>query len=188
MIYQRLCETVMFWQTPQSYSQISVLGCLSFPTKPSEFAGPHADLWKQAVVNTWIELGPSHSLPTLPLLLLGSSHTPFSELLGGPHSWVSWSQCTAANPHLGHSCLQSFPASGSFPMNQFFPSGGQSIGVSASASILPMNIKDWFPLGLTGLISLQSNGLSRVFSTTTVQKHQFFSAQLSSQYNSHIHT
>ena len=102
MIYQRLCETVMFWQTPQSYSQISVLGCLSFPTKPSEFAGPHADLWKQAVVNTWIELGPSHSLPTLPLLLLGSSHTPFSELLGGPHSWVSWSQCTAANPHLGH--------------------------------------------------------------------------------------
>lgn len=102
MIYQRLCETAMFWQTPQSYSQISVLGCLSFPTKPSEFAGPHADLWKQAVVNTWTELGPSDSLPTLPLLLLGSSHTPFSELLGGPHSWVSWSQCTAANPHLGH--------------------------------------------------------------------------------------
>ena len=86
------------------------------------------------------------------------------------------------------SCLQSFPASGSFPMSQFFPSGGQSIGVSASASILPKNIKDWFPLGLTGLISLQSNGLSRVFSTTTVQKHQFFGAQLSSQSNSHIHT
>ena len=77
------------------------------------------------------------------------------------------------------SCLQSFPASGSFPMSQFFPSGGQSIGASASASVLPMNIHDWFPLGLTGWISLQSKGLSRVFSNTTVQKHQFFSAQLS---------
>ena len=75
------------------------------------------------------------------------------------------------------SCLQYFPASGSFPMNQFFASGGQSIVVSAS--VLPMIIQDWFPLGLTGLISLQSNGLSRVFSNTTVQKHQFLSAQLS---------
>ena len=77
------------------------------------------------------------------------------------------------------SCLQSFPASGSFPMSQFFASGGQSIGASASASVLPMNIQDWFPLGWTGWISLQSKGLSRVFSNTTVQKHQFFSAQLS---------
>ena len=77
------------------------------------------------------------------------------------------------------SCLQSFPASGSFLMSQFFTSGGQSIGVSASASVLPMNIQDWFLLGLTVLISLQSKGLSRVFSNTTVQKHQFFSAQLS---------
>ena len=75
--------------------------------------------------------------------------------------------------------LQSFPASGSFPMSQLFSSDGQSIGVSASASVLPMNIQDWFPLGLTGWISLQSRGLSRVFSNTTVQKHQFFSAQLS---------
>ena len=76
-------------------------------------------------------------------------------------------------------CLQSFPASGSFPMSQFFPSGGQSIGVSASALDLPMNIQNWFPLGWAGWISLQSKGLSRVFSNTTVQKHQFFSAQLS---------
>ena len=75
------------------------------------------------------------------------------------------------------SYLQSFPASGSFLMSQFFTSGSQSIG--ASASVLPINIQGWFPLGLTGLISLQSNGLSRVFSNTTVQKHQFFSAQLS---------
>jgi len=71
------------------------------------------------------------------------------------------------------SCLQSFPSSGSFPINQFFASGGQSIGASASASVLPMNIQDWFPLGLTGLISLQPKGLSRVFSNTTVQKYQF---------------
>ena len=76
--------------------------------------------------------------------------------------------------------LQPFPASVSFPMSQFFASGGWSIGVSALASVLAMNIQDWFPLGLTGLTSLQSKGLSRVFSNTTVQKHQFFSAQLSS--------
>ena len=75
--------------------------------------------------------------------------------------------------------LQSFPASGSFQISQFFTSGGQSIGVSASTSVLPMNIQDWFTLGWTGWISLQSKGLSRVFSNTTVQKHPFFGAQLS---------
>ena len=77
------------------------------------------------------------------------------------------------------SCLQSFRASGSFPMSQPFASGGQSIGVSASTSVLPMNTQDWSPLGWTGWISLQSQGQSRVFSNTSVQKHQFFSAQLS---------
>ena len=77
------------------------------------------------------------------------------------------------------SCLQSFPASGSFLMSWFFASGGQNIGVSASASVLPVNIQDWFPLGWTDWISLQSKGLSRVFSNTTAQKHQFFSAQRS---------
>ena len=86
------------------------------------------------------------------------------------------------------SCLQSFSASGSFPMSQFFPSCSQSIGASASASVLPMNIQDWFPLGLTGCPSLPSKGLSRVFSNTTVQKHQLFSIQLSLWSNSHIHT
>ena len=86
------------------------------------------------------------------------------------------------------SCLQSFPASGSFLMSQFFASNGQSIGVSPSASILPMNIQDWFPLGLTGWISLQPKGLSRVFSNTTVQKHQLFGAQPSLCSSSHIHT
>ena len=77
------------------------------------------------------------------------------------------------------SCLQSFPASGYFSMSQLFTSGGQSIGASASASVLPMNIQDWFPLGWTSWISLQSKRLSRVFSNTTVQKHQFFDSQLS---------
>jgi len=86
------------------------------------------------------------------------------------------------------SCPQSFPASGSFQMSQLLAWGGQSIRVSASTSVLPMNIQDWFPLGWTGWISLQSKGLSRVFSNITVQKHQFFGAQLSSQSNSYIHT
>ena len=85
------------------------------------------------------------------------------------------------------SCPQSLPASESFPISQLFAWGGQSIGVSASTSVLPMNTQDW-SLGWTGWISLQSKGLSRVFSNTTVQKHQFFSAQPSSQSNSHIHT
>ena len=86
------------------------------------------------------------------------------------------------------SCPQSFPESGPFPTSQLFTSGGPSIGASASASVLPMNIQGWFPLGLTGLISLQSKGLSRVFSNTTVQKHQFFGTQPSLWSNSHIHT
>ena len=86
------------------------------------------------------------------------------------------------------SCFQSLPASESFPMSQCFTSGGQSIGISASASVLPMNIQDGFPLGLTGWISLQSKGLSRVFSNSIFQKHQFFRTQLSLWFNSHIHT
>ena len=86
------------------------------------------------------------------------------------------------------SSLQSFSASGSFPRSQFFASGGRSIGASASASVLAMNIQNWFPLGLTGWISFQSKGLSRVSSNTTVQKHQFFGTHLSLWSNSHIHT
>ena len=86
------------------------------------------------------------------------------------------------------SCLQSLPASESFPMSQLFPWGGQSTGVSASASFPPKKSQGWSPSEWTGWISLQSKGLSRVFSSTTVQKHQFFGAQPSSQSNSHIHT
>ena len=86
------------------------------------------------------------------------------------------------------SSLQSLPASGSFPVGQFFASRGQSTGASALASVLPLSIQDWFPLGLTGLISLQARGLSRVFSNTTVQKHQFFGTQPSLWSNSHMHS
>ena len=95
-----------------------------------------------------------------------------------PSSW--WCHPTTSSSVVPFSsCPQSFPGSGSSQMSQFFPSGSQSIGASASTSVLPMNTQDWSPLGWTGWISLQSKGLSRVFSTTTVQKHQFFGAQLS---------
>ena len=106
-----------------------------------------------------------------------------------PNSCPSSQWCHPANSSYVvpfSSCPQSLPASGSFPMSQLFTWSGQSIGVSAS--FLPMNTQDWSPLGWTDWISLQSKGLSRVFSNTTVQKHQFFGAQLSSQSNSHLHT
>ena len=116
--------------------------------------------------------GPQQTRPPCP------SPTPRVYSNSCPLSW--WCHPTISSSVIPiSSCLQSFPASGSFPMSQFFASGDQSIGVSASASVLPMNIQDWFPLGLTGWISLQSKGLSRVFSNTTVQKHQFSDAQLS---------
>ena len=99
-----------------------------------------------------------------------------------------WCHPALSSSVVPFSCLQSLPASGSFPMSQLFAWGGQSFGVSPSTSVLPMNTQDWSPLGWTGWISLKSKGLSRVFSNTTVQKHQFFGAQLSSQSNSHIHT
>ena len=113
------------------------------------------------------------------------------------NSWSLPNSCPLSwwgNPSISSSVIpfsshpQSFPVSGSFPMSQLFASGGQSIGVSASTSVIPMNIQEWSPLGWTGWISLQSKGLSRVFSNTTVQKRQSFSAQLSLQSDSHIHT
>ena len=100
-----------------------------------------------------------------------------------PLSW--WCHPTISSSVIPFSCLLSFPESGSFPMSQLFASGGQSIG--ASASVLPMNIQGWVPLGWTGLISFLSKGLSRVFSNTTVWKYQFFGAQPSLRSNSHIH-
>ena len=140
----------------------------------------------------------SHSVVSDSLWLHRLQHTSLpcpSPTPGAYSNWClvsRWCHATISStviPFSSH--LQFFPASGSFPMSPFFASGGQSIGVSASnwnwtsswcsasASVLPMNIQDWSPLGWTGWISLQSKGLSRVFSNTTVQKHQFFSAQLS---------
>ena len=124
---------------------------------------------------------PQHARPPCP------SPTPRVHLNPHPSSWRCHPTISSSVIPFS-SCPQSFPASGSFQMSQLFASGGQSIGVSASISVLPMNTQDWSPLGWTGWISLQSKGLSRVFTNTTVQKHQFFSAQLSSQSNSHIHT
>ena len=125
--------------------------------------------------------GLQHTRPPCPSPTLGiySNSCPLSQ-------WCHPTISSSFIPFSSH--LQSFPASGSFPMSRFFTLGGQSIGVSAPSSVLPVNIQDWFPLGWTGLISLQSKGFSRVFSNTTVQKHQFFSTQLSLESNSHIHT
>ena len=105
---------------------------------------------------------------------------PFPEACSNSCPLSQWCHPTTLSSVIPFSsCPQSFPASGSFQKSQLFTSGGQSIGASASALVLPMNIQDWFPLGLTGWISLQSKGLSRIFSNTTVQKHQFFDAKLS---------
>ena len=115
------------------------------------------------------------------------SPTPGAYSNSCPLSW--WWHPTISSSVVPFSfCLQSFPESGSFPVSQLFASGGQNIGVSASSSVLPMNIKGWFPIGLTCLISLLSKGLSRVFFNTTVQKHQFFSAQPSLWSNPRICT
>ena len=122
-----------------------------------------------------------HARPTYPSPTAGVYPKP------RPLSW--WRHPTISSSVVPFSsCPQSFPASGSFQMSQLFASGGQSIGVSVSTSVLPVSTQDWSPLGWTDWISLQSKGLSRVFSNTTVQKHQFFSAHLSLYSNSHIHT
>ena len=113
------------------------------------------------------------------------SPTPRVHSVSCPSS--QWCHPAISSSVVLFSCPQSLPASRSFPMSQLFTWEGQSIGISASASVLPMNTQDW-SLGWTGWISLQSKGLARVFSNTTVQKHQFFSTQLSSESNSHIHT
>ena len=124
---------------------------------------------------------PQHARPSCP------SPTPGFYPDSCPLSW--WCHPTISSSFIPFSfCPQPFPASGSFPMSQLFTSGGQCTGVSASTSVLPMNNQDWSPLGWTSWTSLQPKGLSRVFSNTTVQKHQFFGVQLSSQSNSHIHT
>ena len=115
----------------------------------------------------------NHSTPGLPV------HHQLPEFTQTHVHWVSDAIQPISSSVIPFSHLQSFPASGCFQMSQLFTSGGQRTGVSALASVLPMNTQDWFPLGWTGWISFQTKGLSRVFSNTTVQKHQFFCAQLS---------
>ena len=144
---------------------------------------PHASdqISRSVVSDSLWPHGPQHARPPCP------SPTPGAHTNSCPSSW--WCHPAISSSVVPFSSYpQSLPASGSFSMSQLFASGGQSIGVSASTSVLPMNTQDWYPLGWTGWISLQSNGLSRVFFNTTVQKHQFFGTQLSSQSNSHIHT
>ena len=124
--------------------------------------------------------GPQHARPPCP--------SPTPGVYSNSYSLSQWCHPTISSSVILFSfCLQSFPASGSFPKSQLFASGGQSTGVSASALVLPVNTQDWSPLEWTGWISLQFKGFSRVFSNTIFQKHQFFGAQPSSQSNSHIH-
>ena len=137
----------------------------------------------------------SHSVMSDSSQLHGPQHTrspcppPTPRVYPNSYPLSRWCHPTISSSVVPFSSrLQSFPASGSFQMSQLFASGGQSIGFSASASVLPMNTQDWSPLGWTGWICLQSKGLSRAFSNTTVQKHQFFGTQLSLSSNSHIHT
>ena len=136
---------------------------------------------RSVVSDSWRPHGPQHTRPP------GPSPTPGVY----PNTCPSSQWChpiISSSVVLFFSCLQSFPASESFPTSQLFASGGQSTGVSASTSALPLNTQNWSPLEWTSWLSLQSKRLSRVFSNTTVQKHQFFCAQLSSQSYYHIHT
>ena len=137
--------------------------------------------FSRSVVSNSLRLHESqHTRPPCP------SQTPGVYLNSCPSSW--WCHPAILPSVVPFSCPQSLPISGSFPMSQLFAWGGQRIGVSASASVCPMNTQDWSLLGWTGWISLQSKGLSRVFSNTTVQKHQFFGTQLSLWSDSNIHT
>ena len=163
------------WTTVSSQSQIHLEELVHPP--------PHTSVqFSHSVVSDslWPDELQHARLPCpLPTSRAYSNSCPLSQ-------WCHPTISSSVIPFSSH--LQSSPPSGSFQMSQLFTSGGQSIGVSASTSVLPMNTQDWSPLGWTGWISLQSKGLSRVFSNTTVQKHQFFGAQLFLWSNSHIHT
>ena len=117
-----------------------------------------------------------------------SCPSPYSKVFSNSHPLSLWCHPTTSSSVVPFSCLQSFPASGSFPLSQFFTSGGQRIGASALASVLLVNIQGWFPLRLISLISLLTKGLSRVFSSTTVWKHELVHAQFSLWSNSHLYT
>ena len=163
------CSGMWHWSWDRS--------CFRGMEKPVQFSSVQSLSHVRLFVTPWIE---AHKAS----LSITDSQTSIKLM---PLSW--WCHPTISSlviPFSSH--IQSFPASGSFQMSQFFAWGGQSIGVSASTPVLPKNTQDWSPLRWPGWISLQSKGLSRVFSNATVQKHQFFGTQLSSQFNSHIHT
>ena len=139
--------------------------------QPAKLPSPSVQFSRSVVSDSLQPHESQHARPACP--------SPTPGVYPNPCSSCRWCHPTVSSSVVPFSsCPQSFPASGSFQMSQLFASGGQSIGVSASTSVLPMNTQVWSPLGWTGWISLQSKGLSRVFSSTTVQKHQFFSAEL----------
>ena len=172
-----LLHFLFFFSLTFSYSHLSI----RFPVPHWELSRGSVQFSCSVVSNSLRPHGLQHARPPCPSPTPGvySNSCPLSR-------WCHLIISSSVIPF--SSCLQSSPASGSFQMSQFFASGGQGIRVSASTSVLPMNIQGWLPLGWTGWISLQSKGLSRVFSNTTVQKHQYFGTQLSLYSNSHIHT
>ena len=175
MIFANLCKSYSVHSFLVKTSEATCLGhmgILSCILSCYLFFPPSVQFSHSVVSNSFWAHGPQPTRPPCP------SATPWVYSNSCPLS--QWRHPTISSSFVPFSShLQSFPASGSLQMSQFFPSGSQSIGVSASTSVLPMNIQDWFPLGWTDWISLQSKGLSRVFSNTTVPKHQFFDAQLS---------
>ena len=182
------CSSGSFW--PRDQTEVSLLQADSLlsesPGKPMYiyiYMCMYQFTSVQSLSHVWlfVTCEPQHARPPCP------SPTPrVNPNLCPSSQWCHPTISSSVVPF--SSCLQSFPASGSFEVSQFFTSGGQNVGVSASTSVFPMNTQDWSPLGWTGWVSLQSKGLSRVFSNITVRKHQFFGAQLSSQSSFHIHT
>ena len=166
-------EIRLNWAGWWLYSSVSLLELTDLHTCIDNFYGIQFSSVAQSCPTLWNPMNcMQHTGPPCP--------SPTPGVHPNPCPLSRWCHPTISSSVVPFSfCPQSFPASGSFPMSQLFTSGGQSIGVSASTSALPMNTQDWFTLGWTGWISLQSKGLSRVFSNTTVQKHQFFGAQLS---------
>ena len=157
------------------------------PMIPNSACGPEPEPWRKwkLNMNLWVQFSSVQLLTSVQLCDPTDCSMPGFPVHQIPGAYSiscpsdQWCHPTISSSVVPFPCLQSFPTSWSFPVSWFFALGGQSIVVSALAPVLPMNIQGWFPLGLTGWISLQSKGLSRVFSNTTVQKHQLFSAQLS---------
>ena len=162
------CSLFSFWRQSPFQKEICCLAfCITPDFQMKQSTRCSVQFSRSVVSDSWQPHELQHTRPPCP------SPTPWVHPNPCPLSrWCHPAISSSVVPF--SSCPQSFPASGSFPMSKLFASAGQSIGVSASASVLPMNTQDWSPLGWTGMISLQSKGLSRVFSSTTVQKHQFF--------------